>query len=193
MQVKLKKWRTLFQIIGILMATGISCLIFQGAGAQEKPVGREDVIPHPGIRAPLKKSNVHLYFADRDNYFLTSEQRVLTHYENPVAYARVIIEALIRGPRQGLVRTVASGTKLRAVYIATGGICFVDLSRNIGKDHPGGCNSEILTIYSIVNSLILNIPEIKQVKILIEGEEALTLAGHIDLKSPLEANMLIIR
>ena len=193
MQEKLKKLRSRFPFIEIFIITGIFCLFFQDAHAQEEPAGSENALPRPGMQAPLKKTNVHLYFADRDNYFLTSEQRVLTYHENTVAYARVIVEALIRGPQQGLVRTVASGTKLRAVYIAEGGICFVDLSRNAGKDHPGGCNSEILTIYSVVNSLILNIPEIKRVKILIEGEETLTLAGHIDLKRPLEANMLIIR
>lgn len=193
MQKKIKKCRTTYSIIGIFIIASIISLFFQDARAQEESAGREDALPQPGIMAPLKKSNVHLYFADRDNYFLTSEQRVLIHHENPVAFARVIVEALIRGPQQGLVRTLASGTKLRAVYITVGGICFVDLSQNAGKDHPGGCNSEILTIFSVVNSLILNIPEIKRVKILIEGEEALTLAGHIDLKPPLEANMLLIR
>ena len=193
MQEKSKKWRTLFPIIGISIIACMACLFLQDALAQVETTGREAALPDPAVRAPLKKSNVHLYFADRDNYFLTSEQRVLTHRENPIDYARVVVEALIRGPQQGLVRTMASTTKLRAVYITSGGTCYVDLSRNAGRDHPGGCNSEILTIYSVVNSLVLNVPEIKRVKMLIEGEEALTLAGHIDLRTPLEANMLIIR
>ena len=40
---------------------------------------------------------------------------------------------------------------------------------------------------------ILNIPEIKWVKLLIGGKEVQTLAGHIDLEFPLEADMLLIR
>ena len=52
---------------------------------------------------------------------------------------------------------------------------------------------ELLTIYSIVNSLILNVPNIKAVKILINGNEAKTLAGHIDLQTAIKANMLLIR
>jgi spore germination protein GerM len=122
-----------------------------------------------------------------------SEQRVVTHSADSVAYARSIVEALIKGPQTSLVRTIASDTKLRAIYIIPDGVCYVDLSQAVGKDHPGGCNSELLTIYSVVNSLILNVPEIKRVKLLIDGKEVQTLAGHIDLVFPLEANMLLIR
>ena len=138
-------------------------------------------------------SVAHLYFADINNTFLMSEQRSLPHPENEVDYARSIVRELIRGPQKGLVRTIPGTTQLRALYISSAGVCYVDLSRAAEKDHPGGCNSELLTVYSMVNSLILNIPEIKRVKILIEGQEALTLAGHIDLKPSLPANMLLIR
>jgi hypothetical protein len=39
----------------------------------------------------------------------------------------------------------------------------------------------------------LNIPEIHAVKFLINGKESMTLNGHIDLRSPFKANMLLIR
>jgi hypothetical protein len=44
-----------------------------------------------------------------------------------------------------------------------------------------------------VNSLILNIPEIETVRILVEGKEEATLAGHVDLRFPFQANMLFVR
>jgi hypothetical protein len=67
------------------------------------------------------------------------------------------------------------------------------MSKEIKEKHPGGSRSELMTIYTIVNSLILNIPEIDAVKILIEGCESMTLAGHIDTRFPFKANMLLIR
>jgi len=70
---------------------------------------------------------------------------------------------------------------------------YVDLSREIRDHHPGGAKQELITIYSMVNSLILNIPEIETVKILVEGKEETTLAGHVDLRFPLQANMLFMR
>jgi spore germination protein GerM len=117
----------------------------------------------------------------------------VSHSGDSVEYARSIVKALIKGPQISLARTIAADTELRAIYIISDGVCYVDLSQAVGKDHPGGCNSELLTIYSVVNSLILNVPEIKRVKLLIDGEEVQTLAGHIDLEFPLEANMLLIR
>ena len=185
--------RTILAAIGILFIGGAVCLFFQDATAQRAELNREDAPYQPPVSRQSKKSAVHLYFADRDNYYLMSEQRVLNHSGDSVDYARSIVEALVKGPQNSLVRTIAAGTELRAIYIVPGGVCYVDLSQAIGKDHPGGCNSELLTIYSVVNSLILNVPEIRRVKLLIDGKEVQTLAGHIDLKFPLEANMLLIR
>ena len=85
------------------------------------------------------------------------------------------------------------GHVLRGFYILQNHTAYVDLSREIRDHHPGGAKSELMTIYSMVNSLILNIPEIETVKILVEGKEETTLAGHVDLRFPLQANMLFVR
>ena len=112
---------------------------------------------------------------------------------DPVAFGRAIVEALIKGPQKGLVRTIPVGTGLSAIFIDSEKVCYIDLSAAVKEHHPGGSNSEMLTIYSIVNSLILNVSEIKQVKVLIDGNEAPTLAGHISLQDPFRAHMLLIR
>ena len=134
-----------------------------------------------------------MYFSDKDSQFLIAEDRVLKSSPDPEFFARKIIEALIKGPQQGLARTVPAATAIRAVFVTQEGICFVDLTSAVVDNHPGGIQSEWLTIYSIVNSLVLNVQQIKAVKILINGTEAMTLAGHIDLQIPIKANMLLIR
>ena len=136
---------------------------------------------------------MHLYFSDRENAFLKSEERVLAHSDNPAALGRNIIRELVRGPQKRLTRTIPKETVLRALFITQAGTAYVDLTAAVGKTHPGGVESELITIYSIVNSLILNVPDIKTVKILVEGHDAVTLAGHIDLQFPFKANMLLIR
>jgi spore germination protein GerM len=185
--------RTILAVIGILFVGGAVCLIFQNAYAQGAQSYRTNSLARPAGPTQSKKSAAHLYFSDRDNYYLMSEQRVVIHAGDPVGYARSIVEALIKGPQNSLVRTIAADTELRAIYIIRDGTCYVDLAQAAGTHHPGGCNSELLTIYSVVNSLILNVPEIKRVKLLIDGNEAQTLAGHIDLEFPFDANMLLIR
>jgi spore germination protein GerM len=142
---------------------------------------------------PSEKFVVHLYFTDKSNSFLTAEERRLVHSDDPVEFAKIIIQALIDGPRKGHMRTIPQGTTIRALYVIREGTAYVDISNTIKNSHPGGITSELFTIYSIVNSLILNVPEINAVKILIGGSESMTLAGHIDLSSPFKANMLLIR
>jgi len=136
---------------------------------------------------------VHLYFSDSDNSFLISEERSLPARNRPEALGVLIVEALLEGPKQVLERTIPEGTTLRGFYILKNRTAYVDLSREIQAGHPGGAKSELMTIYSMVNSLILNVPEIESVKILVEGKEETTLAGHVDLRFPLRANMLFVR
>ena len=140
-----------------------------------------------------KKPVVHLYFSDKDNSFLKAETRDLFHPDNPAEFGKNIVEALIEGPRTGLMRTIPENTALKAFYITRDGTAYVDMSEAIRDAHPGGVKSELFTIYSMVNSLTLNIPEIDSVKILINGKETMTLEGHIDVRFPFKANMLLIR
>ena len=136
---------------------------------------------------------VHLYFSDSDNAFLVSEERSLSGRTGPEALGFEIMNALLEGPKQALERTIPEGTLLRGFYILKNRTAYVDLSREIREGHPGGAKSELMTIYSMVNSLILNIPEIETVRILVEGKEETTLAGHVDLRFPFRANMLFVR
>ena len=103
------------------------------------------------------------------------------------------VKALIKGPRKGLLKTIPADTRLNALFITPDGTCYIDLSEAVSRNHPGGSKSELLTIYSMVNSLVLNVPQIDRVQLLIDGNQAPTLAGHIDLQVAVKADMLLIR
>jgi len=123
---------------------------------------------------------------------LTPEKRELAHSGDPVDLAKMIIEGLIKGPLE-LMRTLPPDSRLRALFIDSNHTAYVDFNGTLQEGHPGGIRSEFFSIYSIVNSLILNVPEITRVKILIAGQESQTLAGHIDIRFPFKANMLLVR
>ena len=183
----------LLKAIGMVLVGYMVLVISSEAGVEIKNADLDTTNRNTLTPTEPQKSLVYLYFADRDYNFLMSEQRLLLHTDEPTEFAGTIIDALIKGPRKQLLRSIPADTDLRAIYITNDGICYVDLSETVREKHPGGCNLELLTIYSIVNSLILNLPEIEKVKILINGNEAKTLAGHCDLELPLQANMLLIR
>ncbi len=185
--------RFIFRALGVLLAGCAVLMSLPALLVSAADPGREAAASTGGRAAPTQKSPVHIYFANRNNNFLMAEQRVVFYPDEPAGLAGSIINALIKGPQKGLLRTIPADTRLRALYIISDGTCYVDLSEAVRKNHPGGCKSELLTIYSMVNSLILNVPEIERVQFLIDGQEAPTLAGHIDLRLPVKANMLLIR
>ena len=159
----------------------------------------DESVRMPARAAPSKPQStvngttVNLYFTDKNGLFLTAESRTVPNAEDPAVLGRHIIEALIDGPQKGLVRTVPEAASLRAIYVTDDGVAYVDLQEGILNLHPGGSKSELMTIYAMVNSLVLNVPAIQSVKILVEGRESMSLAGHIDLRFPFKANMLIVR
>jgi len=142
----------------------------------------------------LTRKLVHLYFADEADRYLGVEDRVVSHPDSPCRLAHLLLDALFDGPKSKLNQVLPKGNFLRAVYIDSDNrIAYVDLKQIIVSHFPGGIDQELLAIYAIVNTLTLNIKEIDQVKIIIGGQEANTLAGHLDIRYPYTTNMLIVR
>jgi hypothetical protein len=69
----------------------------------------------------------------------------------------------------------------------------VDLTADARVRHTGGALDELFTIYTIVNALTVNLPAITRVQILVDGKEVDTLAGHVDLRHPLQKNLKWVR
>jgi hypothetical protein len=50
-----------------------------------------------------------------------------------------------------------------------------------------------MTVYSVVNSLTTNFPQIKRVQILVEGKEIESIAGHLSLTKPIASKADLIK
>ncbi len=156
-------------------------------GYKEKPVitkevpykeeERKEVQPVP----TEEMVEVNLYFSDSQAMYLVPEKRKMP--QTPSLARQAVVE-LIKGPENSdLYPTIPEGTQINEVYIADD-IVYVDLSEEIFKNHPGGSSGELMTVYSVVNTLT-EIPPIRGVQILVEGNETKSLAGHIDISMPL--------
>ena len=91
--------------------------------------------------------------------------------------------------RRPLTSAIPEGVKLRALFVASRGEAYVDLSREVSAAHPGGSLNEILTVYAVVNALTVNLPSLTAVQILVDGREVDTLAGHVDLRRPMSRDL----
>jgi germination protein M len=137
---------------------------------------KEEVQP-----VPEEMIEVNLYFSDSQAMYLVSEKRKIPQ---TTSLAKQVVVELIKGPDSSdLYSTIPEGTRVNEVYIADD-IVYVDLSEEVFKNHPGGSSGELMTVYSIVNSLT-EISPIKGVQILVEGNERNSLVGHVDISMPL--------
>jgi hypothetical protein len=62
-----------------------------------------------------------------------------------------------------------------------GELAVIDLRGTFVNQHPSGVEVESLTLLSILGTLHANLPEIEQVRFLVDGQARETLAGHADL------------
>jgi flagellar basal body-associated protein FliL len=138
------------------------------------------------------KQEVTLFFSDANERFLVPEKRYITKEKEPEEQAQEMVKALVAGSKTGLVGTFPEKTELRSVKLEGRDMLVVNFRESLAADHPGGSAAEMATIYSLTNTLTVNIPAIKRVKILIEGKERESLKGHVGLKSPFTINQELI-
>ena len=62
-----------------------------------------------------------------------------------------------------------------------GELAVIDLRGTFVNSHPSGVEVEALTIASILGTLHANLPQIEQVRFLVDGQPRETLAGHADM------------
>jgi hypothetical protein len=83
---------------------------------------------------------------------------------------------------------VGAGSDVRQVYLMGDDTAIVDTNSSFADAHPSGVLAEELTVASLVVTLNANDSKIARVKILVNGQERETLAGHADLRRFYEAS-----
>jgi len=151
-------------------------------------------VPEEGARTSRilpQTREVDLYFTDSAGRRLSIERREVTGENREDLYGR-IVEELVRGPMdQTRLRTLPETTQVRTIYFRDGTV-WVDLDSAVRDEHPGGTWTEILAVYSVINTLAENFSDVEQVQILIEGHESDTLAGHVDISKPLPSRIQLL-
>ena len=139
-------------------------------------------------------SEAFLYFADVQGTNLTAVARQFPPGMDAHRMGRAVLDALMQGPtgERGM-RIFPEHTRVTALFITEDNDAYVDLAVDLEKMAPTDTMTEYLGVYSLVNTLTVNIPQIKQVKILLNGEEDASLGGHISLAPFFKTNMLIVK
>lgn len=122
---------------------------------------------------------VKLYVLARSGRELATETEEILYSPSLQQQAKEVVRLLLR--RSG---AIPRGVSLRELFITSQGVAYLDLSQELVSNHPGGSSAEELTVFSLSQTLIANFPAVKTVRILVEGREIQTIAGHLDLTIP---------
>ena len=63
-------------------------------------------------------------------------------------------------------------------------LAVVNLTKTFADAHPSGIETEDLTLRAIIATLHANLPDVEQVRFLVDGQTRPTLSGHADLTHP---------
>jgi len=126
-----------------------------------------------------------LFFLAQDQNILQEDAREIEGGTTITEDAKRTLEELTRGPESELKATIPPATQVQNLFVDSSGTAYVDFNRELREGHPGGAREELYTVFSIVNTLTFNFPQIKRVQVLIEGGEISTLRGSVDTRTPL--------
>lgn len=107
---------------------------------------------------------------------------------DPALRAKQILNTLLAGPVDADARTLPTDAVLLAFYLLADGTGVADFSEAMATSTPSGIESEQRAVDSITRTLAANVPQVLRLKILIHGQEAETLAGHLDLTGSFVVN-----
>ncbi len=144
------------------------------------------------VEEDLPERKVQLYFGDKQGRFLQSEERMIAGCEDDRDCIRSLLEALRSGSQQALLSVLPEETGILEIELEND-LVRVNFSRHLSDFHPGGSFSELLTVYSLANSLGENFPYLRQVQILIDGQVQRTLKGHVRIDQPVYADFSYTR
>jgi hypothetical protein len=164
-----------------LLATGIYVRTLKHHAAQIAPAPAEIQRPVP---PPVAGPTVHVTFfvPDDQQGVLRREDKALPLPTDPAPRARELLRALIaRMDEKDSPHALPLGGDVNEVYVVNGNLAVVDMNTTLADGHRSGVLAEELTVLSLVQTLSANTPAITRVKILVNGKERETLAGHVGL------------
>jgi hypothetical protein len=134
--------------------------------------------------APGQVVRVTLFFPTAAEAKLRPEERDIARPSGPSAYLKALFAELQKGPKQaGLSGALPDKLHLRNAFLLPEGQAVLDLAVDAGLAF--GSDEEMTIVASLVDTVLQNVADTTRVRILVNGEPAETLGGHVDLTRPL--------
>lgn len=149
----------------------------------------EVVDPDVPTPTPAPEERIVVLFAGSDG-LLHPELRSVSLPAELDRRVRAVVDQVLAGPEGRLAPTVPYPSEVHHVFLDGEGTAWIDLT---APPSPlAGSSTELMLVYGVVNTVLLNCPELTSVQLLFGGTEVDTLTGHLDLSRPLVLNKRFI-
>lgn len=147
------------------------------------PITAVDTRPlAPPVSGPTEQ--VTLFLAHDEDGTLRPEAAHIPMPSGRQQRAEELLRTLLsRYLEKDSTHVLGPGSEVRSVFLVDPGIAVIDLNSAFADTHRSGVLVEELTVASLIHTITANIQGILRVKILIDGKDRDTLAGHADLSS----------
>lgn len=161
--------------------------ILSGCRGVDKVQEKSNEAANNGSKGEL--INVVLYYPDGNCEYLIPETRLVSFNKSA---EQTVLEEFFQGPgRKELINPIPRGTRLLSID-RKNDMVTINLSKEFIKNHPGGSSGEIMSVYSIVNTLT-EIPGIKSVQFKVNGNSYETLVGHLVFNKPFKRDRSLFK
>jgi spore germination protein GerM len=174
--------------ISLLIPFAIVAMVF-GALIWKKMQDSSEQHPVPQVSQSAAIRKGVLFFV-ADGTRLAREARELSSCSNTETCVKDLLDELFSGPVGELDEALPKGARLTSVRLQ-GDLAVVDVTRAFATGLPAGSSAEMLAVYSIINTVCFNYPQIAGVRITVEG--AATSLNHLDLHDPLPPDFSLER
>jgi spore germination protein GerM len=163
-------------------AVVLSLAILAIAGGCKKKA----LTPNLNAENKVEVRPVTLFF-EGPEMLLVRETRNVALPENPAGALSLVARELLKGSANaGVPHIFPRDTIVRSTFLLPDGTAFIDLGgATLTQGWGTGSHEELMAVYSVVQTVTANFPEAKRVRILVNGEPAETLAGHVNLSRAL--------
>ncbi|MGE5346133.1 MAG: GerMN domain-containing protein [Acidithiobacillales bacterium] len=169
-------------------------------GPAPTPTARPTPVVPPN---PVPSQRVTLWFEPKDGELFRAEIREIPAAPDEIGFLRALAAAVLEGPRDpDLLRPFPEGWGLRGAYRLRDGLVVLDLappaaeagaasggppapSAGLPPPWQTGTHEELAAAQALLITLAKNVPDVSKVALLVSGEPAETLGGHLDLGHPL--------
>jgi hypothetical protein len=170
-------------LLAAALGLSLYALHMRKNAAAPSPAAAVDTRPlAPPVAGPSER--VVLFIARDDDGTLRGESAQIPMPSGRQQRAEELLRALLSiYLDKSSPHPLGPGSDIRSVYLVDPGVAVIDVNSAFADTHRSGVLVEQLTIASLIQTIAVNTPNLLKVKILVDGKQRDTLAGHADLSS----------